>query len=251
VLCSERSLLRHGDGQTAYKPLPCKRWSCEYCAPTLRKRLVRRAEAGQPTRLLTLTVNPREGVSAAHRYQALHAAWRTLAKRMAKYLRVRRIEYMAFVERTDAGEPHLHILLRCGYVPQAWISAAMSALIAAPIVDIRAIKGAKHAATYVTKYVAKGPEVFGRSRRFWATRRWCLQPLDRYDGKPVLRSWDELLRQNWCEFMRQRVSARFTWKISDMGWYHFYRPGEVDGAGYSGTTVDPWRSYSRVSRDWL
>lgn len=133
-----------------------------------------KAASGEPTRFLTLTVNPRRGGSPEERCLELAHAWRVLVKRLRRANPSEPVEYLAIVEQTKRGEPHLHILLRSPYIPQAVISAAMSELIDAPIVDIRRIRDPKEVIRYVAKYVTKAPAKLGTCKRYWTSRSYEL-----------------------------------------------------------------------------
>lgn len=53
---------------------------------------------------------------------------------------------------------------------QRWISAQMTELMGAPIVDIRAIKGKTEVAKYVTKYISKRNIKIGSLKRYWRSK---------------------------------------------------------------------------------
>jgi len=127
------------------------------------------AVSGQPNRFLTLTVNPAYLDSPEERLLALTAAWRTLVKRLRRTHGKTELEYLAVVEKTKAGEPHLHILLRSAYLSQRVISDAMRELVQAPIVDIRRIRRPIEVVRYVAKYITKAPEHFAGGKRYWRT----------------------------------------------------------------------------------
>jgi hypothetical protein len=137
-----------------------------------KRRLMAQAASGVPTRFLTLTINPTVGANADERLQLLSHAWRTCVKRLRRQYGERNIEYLAIVEATKRGEPHLHILLRAPYIPQSLISSIMGELIDSPIVDIRRIKGSRQIIQYVAKYVTKSPHHFGTGKRYWSSYRW-------------------------------------------------------------------------------
>lgn len=84
------------------------------------------------------------------------------------------IPYIVVIERTKAGYPHLHILGRFGYVPHDWLSAQMDELIAAPIVDIRAVNSQAQAAAYIAKYCGKDPHHFDGCKRYWRSQDWIV-----------------------------------------------------------------------------
>jgi hypothetical protein len=153
--------------------LRCKRWTCGDCGPKRRKRLIAEAMSGAPTSFLTLTYNARrEGTPEEHAADLSHA-WRLLRKRMLRKWSGHRFPFIAVFERTQRGEPHLHILLRGPYIPQQWLSEQMDDLIESPICDIRFIRSRQQVAGYVAKYVGKDPEHFGTSKRYWSSRDYA------------------------------------------------------------------------------
>jgi len=172
TICREWSLVKHGEGEFHAKLLLCRSWSCEYCRPLRRSQLLAKCAAGEPTRLLTLTVNPAVGADQGERLLLLANAWRIIVKRLRRERGQGTVEYLAVVEYTKAGEPHLHILLRSKYVPQALLSSWMAELIDAPIVDIRAIKNQKEVIRYVAKYVTKELEANAGRKRYWTSGSW-------------------------------------------------------------------------------
>jgi hypothetical protein len=173
------------------------------------------AASGRPNKLLTITVNPERGNSATERRDMLHDAWKRLGKRIlrqfalapekrwtlktktrtakqsgtiysitskTKQRECEQLHYFAFLERTKAGEPHLHILLRCPFVPQDWLSEQLDEMIGAPICWIEAIANTKAAVSYVTKYVTKEPAQFGNRKRYWHSKRWEVEKREKTYG---------------------------------------------------------------------
>jgi hypothetical protein len=130
------------------------------------------AYSGEPTRFITLTVNPQIGESPDHRLSLLARAWRLAIKRIRRANPNAEVEYLALVEATEKGEPHLHILFRGPYIAQRVLSGYMAEIINSPIVDIRRIKNAKEAIRYVAKYVTKKPAQFGTSKRYWFSQHY-------------------------------------------------------------------------------
>jgi len=133
-----------------------------------------KAANGQPTRFITLTVNPRRPGTPEDRLRELAHAWRVIILRLRRLHPTEPSQYLAIVEATEAGEPHLHILFRGPYIPQGWLSDAMRELIDAPIVDIRKVKSVAHAVRYVAKYVTKRPAQFGTSKRYWSSQAYAI-----------------------------------------------------------------------------
>jgi len=186
-LCREFTLVKHFRGNVHVKPLTCRSWMCEWCAPERRRRLMASAAGGAPQRFLTLTVNPTIGNSPDDRLSLLSAAWRTAVKRLRRKYGQSTIQYLAIVEATKHGEPHLHILMRSPYIPQSEISDIMRELIDSPIVDIRKIKNTRELIRYVAKYVTKEPHHFGTGKRYWSSQRWEL-PQDPDEERDAFRA---------------------------------------------------------------
>ena len=172
-LCGDRCAIKTVGDQLHVASLPCRSWSCEFCAPRRRRQLVKLAVMGEPNTFITLTVRPDGGSSRIARARALVDAWRVVVRRAKKKYGYRSIPYLAVFEATKAGEPHLHILSRVRWIDQKWLSAQMRALIGAPVVDIRRIDSPGRAAAYVGKYVGKAPGKFGTSKRYWRTRDYA------------------------------------------------------------------------------
>lgn len=109
-------------------------------------------------------------------------------KRAMRRWKGTKLAYLAVFEETKRGEPHLHILMRAPYIPQKWISDRMAELIEAPIVDIRRVSSPKAVASYVAKYVAKGPKSFGTLKRYWQTQDYDLDR-ERKEKKVDAEGW--------------------------------------------------------------
>jgi len=171
-LCTEWSLVKHLPEMRRAKPLYCRSWGCECCRPRRKRQLMALCAAGSPTRFITLTVNPKHGSDPHERLLALPHAWRTVLKRLRRRYPGAPMSYLAIVEETRQGEPHLHILFRGPYIPQADLSAMMGELIDSPVVDIRRIKGMREVIRYVAKYVTKAPAQFGNGKRYWRGQNW-------------------------------------------------------------------------------
>lgn len=170
VLCREWSLIKRKGDRATVEPLKCRCWHCEYCAPLRQRQLRAIARSGNPTTFLTLTVNPAQGDGPHDRARRLAHAFRLLIKRAKRKYRLKSIPFLAVFERTKAGEPHLHVLLRVRWLHQRWVSEVMGELIGAPVVDIRRVQGAKRVAAYVSKYIGKDPAPFEGTKRYWRSR---------------------------------------------------------------------------------
>lgn len=175
MFCREASLVKYSHNVTVATPLYCRSWGCPECQPGRKRQLVALAASGHPTSFITLTVNPASSSSPRARARALVDAWRTVVRAAKRKYSYRSIPYLAVFEATKAGEPHLHILARVRWIDQRWLSAQMRALINAPIVDIRRVKGKRMVSIYVAKYVGKEPGKFGTCKRYWRTRDYQIE----------------------------------------------------------------------------
>jgi hypothetical protein len=153
---------------------------------------------------LTLTINPRVKENAAERLALLAHSWRVIVKRLRRSHPGEAIEYLAIVEETKAGEPHLHILLRSPYLAQSMLSEAMDELAESPIVDIRKVRSVHGVVSYVAKYIAKAPAQFGRSKRYWSSRNYEL-------GKPAAVDLEALKLTMWEVIQRPMFDILTDW----------------------------------------
>jgi hypothetical protein len=178
VPCQDGTRVASGQGWRCAVETRCNSWACETCNPDRVRRLIALALGGEPTKFLTLTVNPRRGQNPTHRRKLLAIAWNHLVKRWRRLHAGKEIAFLVVCERTKLGEPHLHILLRAPWTAQKVISQWMRELAAAPVVWIERIDDERKAARYVAKYVGKEPAQFGKSKRYWTSRNWDLREPD-------------------------------------------------------------------------
>lgn len=177
-ICRSYTLVKTLDAAVYAKCLKCRSWGCEHCQPVRRRQLMAQASSGLPERFITLTIDPAVGGDPESRLRLLSHAWKVIIKRLRREHPSADIEYMAVVEATKNGEPHLHILARCPYVPKKVLSNWMRELAHSPIVDIRKVTGVKQAVQYVAKYISKAPAQFGAAKRYWQSRRYRLSKDD-------------------------------------------------------------------------
>jgi len=164
-----------------------------------------KAAAGEPNRFITLTVNPRVGDDPDDRLAKLANAWRNTAKRIKRQWPKKPFAYLAIVEATKAGEPHLHILWRGPFIPQRWLSETMGELLESPIVDIRQIRNQREVIRYVAKYVTKAPHHFGTSKRYWSTQNWETPADTKDDGPSVLGPGWQVVREDMFRVLYEWV----------------------------------------------
>jgi hypothetical protein len=215
MLCREMSLVKECEHGGIAIPLMCRSWSCNYCAPRRRLSLVNLAKDGRANRFITLTASPTVGQSPADRARMLARAWRVVVARAKRQLKLPALDYLAVFERTKRGEPHLHILARCGFIPQRWLSKQMADIMSSPVVDIRQVKSSSAAAHYITKYVGKEPHHFATCKRYWHTRGWDVSEprtvagdewpgavwrVDQRDLNTIWRAWKHQRRNPTLEF---------------------------------------------------
>lgn len=205
-LCTSMTLVGRGPTVNTAIPLRCNSWNCPECAERRRQQLRALARAGNPDALLTLTVDPSFYESPRRRARALVDAWRRLrrlaekearrdpTKRAAPYgyhscdgwtraqhggvprqvrLREPKLPYLAVIEATKAGEPHLHILLRVEWIEWAWIVGVMQRLIGSTVHRIERIRSNKKTNAYVAKYVGKQREKFDGCKRYWRSQDYA------------------------------------------------------------------------------
>lgn len=235
TICREWTLVKTQGTVALAEPLRCRSWTCEICAPERRKRLIAQAIAGAPNTFITLTVNPKHGTSPTHRARLLVAAWRHIRRwagseaaqidpfqlddwRANPHWRSRpgrprdilggehpdngTVPFLAVFERTKRGEPHLHILARTEWLPQAWLSRCTASLLGAPVCWIERITDVGKMASYIAKYCAKEPAQFDTVKRYWASQDYEVEPYedDRIDpDRPATFEVVKLSVQDWMD----------------------------------------------------
>jgi len=190
MFCGDPSLVKLKQDGIHVIPLKCRAWTCEDCQPTRKRQLQQLAWRGRPNKFITLTTNTEAFDDAETAARCLIEAWRFIRKKLESIGHFfdgdgskgsfGKVEFLAVFEETPSnGYPHLHIIARCGYIPQEWLSRVMQNFMASPIVDIRKVRSSKQIANYVTKYIGKAPGKFGTCKRYWASRAWQQGKKDR------------------------------------------------------------------------
>lgn len=133
------------------RPYRCNRWTCPDCRPQRRAFWVGRILSARPERHVVFTSLPddpdRLRAALAHIIQAIRRA-------------EVRWSYMATTQRTQRGDPHVHMLQRGDYLPVRKLSRIAAAHGAGPIVWIRAVDYAQDGssravALYVTRHLLR------------------------------------------------------------------------------------------------
>lgn len=199
MLCSEASLVNHGNRKVRAVTLRCRSWGCEICNPLRKKQLVEEATAGLPDRLLTLTTRHGAPANADAEAYRLGVWFARLIKAIRREHPGAEIAYFAVREAHKDGWPHLHVLMRGPYIPWDWLRRTWLAISGSPGCDIRKIYNPARCARYVAKYVGKSPHKFASCKRYWSSKGWHLDGTA--DEAPDL-SWDS----SWT-IVDERLSA--------------------------------------------
>lgn len=221
--CQINTILAKYEPGIKCNPVACKRWTCPDCSPKRRARLYFQALRGHPDTFITLTSNPKTGNSPSHRARLLKDAWTRTHRKAKKLNDNRSLPFIAIFEKTKAGEPHLHILARCNWIDQAWLSQEMKVAIEAPVVDIRRINSRKKAAGYVSKYIAKDPEKFEGTKRYWSTHSYKLTPEEPFTDPLGKREWSAFKKGTPEEVAQEMIGKfyrmeRFSWPDGEEIW---------------------------------
>jgi len=168
--------LVQSDGQDARHFLSrCKCWTCPTCAPWRLRRLRGIIASGNPEKHLVLTMKVIGDRTPAETASELVKSFDLLLKRIKYHYKIKRPAYFYVIERHDSGEPHMHVLTRMPYIPQAWLSEQWEEITGASNVWIEQIKNPLRAMRYITKYLTKAPERFGRMKRHNCSKNWRLK----------------------------------------------------------------------------
>jgi len=209
MYCGSGTLVKHGPGVNAAKVLKCRSWQCESCRPERARQLIAMAIKGKAERFITLTCVDETAPDPVERCRVLVRAWREIrlliaanlslklkdrwlhtdakdydkvqpllraARRDLATMRRHLPEFLAVVEAQKNGNPHLHIMARCPYVPHGWLRSMLIKLTKAEICDIQYVADRRKLGNYVAKYCGKDPHRFGTVKRYWQSMKWRLTP---------------------------------------------------------------------------
>lgn len=220
MLCSEWSLVKKQPHLITVIPLRCRCWHCEECRPLRTYQLVQEAKQGEPNLFITLTSRRRASLTADQAARLLAHAWR---KVRAAYLREHgksSLPFLAVFERTKKGWPHIHIVARCRWLDQKWLSRQMNELIGSPVVDVRRVHGKSKIEAYIAKYIGKNPERFKFCKRYWRSRDYLTVPT----------AWKKIIK-----------AMALRWEIDKRPWKQVLQ--NYEGFGYE---IDLGRSSAEV-----
>jgi len=134
-------------------PLGCKQWACRFCSEIKIKQLAAKTRDARPTRMMTLTVDPKLWRDPRAAFDGTRAQVPELIRRIRKKFGT--CEYLRVTELTKNGWPHYHLLIRSNFLPHAWVRDAWAELTGATIVDLRQVKKTFRAYGYLVKYLSK------------------------------------------------------------------------------------------------
>lgn len=115
---------------------------------------------------------PVPGTTVDEQAQLLVAHFRMLRQYLMRKLKRRSPTFLAVVEAHESGSPHLHVLLRSGFIHRRLIKEWWEKRTGSFIVDIRIVKSRRQAASYVTKYISKNPARYEHVKRYWCSQDW-------------------------------------------------------------------------------
>ena len=204
MLCTDLTFVKGAAPHIYAEPIRCKRWSCDHCQPWRKRRLIAKGGSGKPDTFLTLTASPETADTPAAAAKVLVVAFRKVRREAMKRYGYKSLPFIAVFEATKKGQPHLHILLRCPWLDQAWLSDRMAHHARAPIVYIMRVTKAQDIVRYLFKYIGKAPHQFGSCKRYWASRDYDLIDNRPDDDSRVPSEQCETIRRNFNDYLRAK-----------------------------------------------
>lgn len=151
-------------------------------------------------------------------------AWRMLRQYLCRKLGRKNLTFLAVFEaHPTSGWPHLHVLLRGGYINRKLILDWWQGYTGAFILDIRLAKNPRQRASYVSKYVAKSPGKFDHVKRYWCSQDWDPPKKENNVSAHAEYAWWEAVTVSPIGLARAALGAgaRVTWRDQTMiieGW---------------------------------
>lgn len=214
MFCSEWALVKLQTKTVEVLPLRCRCWSCDECRPIRAARLVHEAKAGKPNMFITLTTKrtPTGCPHAAAR--DLAHAWRKVRREYIAKHGKGSLAFLVVFEATKRGWPHLHMVARCKWIGQKWLSKRMKELIGAPHVDVRRIKGLNKVAEYVTKYIGKNPHRFEGTKRYWRSQDYLFPPADSDETPTYVSDHWQIVKADWLRVIDGFMNGGYTLEMT-------------------------------------
>lgn len=192
MLCSEHSIVNSDDTGGEAATLKCKRWSCEICRPRNRWEVIKKAEDGRPTAMLTLTVDPAKYECPDDAARDMVRGWSLLRRHLARDKQIEKVPFLVVFEKHESGWPHMHILLRTKFIAWGYLKRQWQEIVGANHVHILAISSQKRVAHYVSKYIGKDPWSFEGCKRWWRSHNYDLSDKESADDVTYKRRWQRI-----------------------------------------------------------
>lgn len=249
--CNETTAVNYEPTKRTAVSLPCKAWTCPDCAELRKQQLIAEGIHGEPRIFLTLTMRRRPGMRPEEAAHTLAHAWRVARLRAMREARrdparhrepfgaapregwtprpdgtVPRqvtlwhgeLEYLAVCEPHESGWPHLHLLVRAGWIGWLWLKTQMQELCDGEHVHIQRIENSASRAAYCAKYCTKCVTKIGTAKRYWQSRKYSLRP------NPY-RARKDAMKGRWERVMTHLLNLRVYWELD--GWTCEYHPDGV------------------------
>jgi hypothetical protein len=172
--CLSETLVKTDGDRAEAKSAPCRSWLCPNCTDKRRIELIAECHGGRPNTFLTLTSRRAAGKTAALAASELAHAWRLVRLRWMRLKKIKRLPFLAVMEATKAGWPHLHILLRSEFMSSKLLSEWMAELTDSPILKIERLDNRRKISAYICKYAGKCAHKFATCKRYWSSRDYQL-----------------------------------------------------------------------------
>lgn len=224
--CGQWSSVKHEPGRLRLATLKCRAWGCETCQPNRRRQLVAEACRGRPDTFITLTLHAKAAENPEEAVKSLSRAWRLIRKRHTRLHPDQKLPFLAVVERTKRGTPHLHILARSRWIDQRWLAAAMKEITGSYIVDIRRPKMIRRIAAYAAKYIGKDPAKIGKTKRYWQSQDYQIDKKDALPPLPPGHYYDRPLKCSLAQAKQDWESMGFKC------WYEAHDRLIIDTSSY-------------------
>lgn len=205
MLCSEAVKVNSNQIGGQAVTLKCKRWTCPLCRPDNRRRVIAAVKRGEPDKFMTLTMKHSLWETPDQCAQAMRDAFAKLIRKIRKRWPSKRTEYFRVFEAHKTGWPHLHILMRAPYIPQAWLKSEWEQLTGAFKVDIRVVKTKDQAAYYIAKYVGKDLHRFAGVTRYFKSREYEVIPKEDRKLRAFGSQWFKVDRAPQFYFWQQAL----------------------------------------------
>jgi len=162
-----------------------------------------------------------------------------LFKRIRRAHPAATVEYFLVWERTKAGWPHAHLLLRAPFLKQGWLSMQWRDLTGAPIIDIRTLHDPEQIISYIAKYLSKDPQAPHGMKRYRCSRQFFAQVLaPPPTDNPSNIVWT-LVRKSPEEIAREFLNAGYPAQAHADGSFTLWPPGHEAAPAFDSLQLHP------------